>query len=152
MPYTVKVRDTREQSHPDGWLLELVLPPNVWIGMITKGQQSTDSTTAGQPRQGTTSLQEDPCPPSVRRNGTVRTYAGSNVDTLAESTSRHHIATLRSAVKELLAECKGLFLLRKTRGDFSPQRPSRIQCNAQMYFAREGAPKDPSTKHRRPVR
>ena len=37
-----------EQSHPEGWLLKLVFPSSVWIGMIANGQQSTDSITAGK--------------------------------------------------------------------------------------------------------
>lgn len=47
--FTVKVRDTTQQSHPDGRLLKQVFPPSAWIGMITKGQQSTDSIAAGLP-------------------------------------------------------------------------------------------------------
>jgi len=73
--------------------------------MITRGQQSTDSITAGQhPAGGDQTVSEPVHAHDNGYGGTVQTYAGLHVDTLAASTSSYHITTRRRAIVELLAE------------------------------------------------
>jgi hypothetical protein len=45
--YTVKLRDTTNQSRPKRTVTENGFPSSVWIGAVARGQQSTDSIIAG---------------------------------------------------------------------------------------------------------
>jgi hypothetical protein len=78
-------------------------PSSVWIGVVARGQQSTDSIVAEQSPERATRLYSGG-DALVRRYGKIHIHSDFDVDTLSALTSRYHISVHRTAILGLLTE------------------------------------------------